>query len=95
MVNQPKEVGFYESGIEVSEDAFYKNEAFWEKNRHDTLTSTEKDVFNMIDSVKNLPTVKTLVEVVEIAVFGYLPIGKIDVGPYIFIYKHIIIHIYY
>jgi len=88
IVNQPKALEFYEGGIEVSEEAFLKDMSYWETHRHDTLTSTEKDVFNMIDSVKNLPTVRTLVDVVELAVYGYQPIGKIDLGPYIFLYKY-------
>jgi hypothetical protein len=88
IVNQPKDLEFYEGGIEVSEEAFLKDMSYWEKHRHDTLTSTEKDVFNMIDSVKNLPTVRTLVDVVELAVYGYQPIGKVDLGPYIFLYKY-------
>ena len=88
VVNQPKELSFYESGIGVSDDAYYKGESFWEENRHDTLTSTEKDVFKMIDSVKNLPTVRTLVDIVELAVYGYQPVGKFDIGPYLFVYKY-------
>ena len=87
IVNKPEDLEFYEGGIHIEEDAYRKTAEFWEENRHDTLTSTEKDVFNMIDSVKNLPSVRTLVDVVELAVYGYQPLGKFDIGPYIFLYK--------
>jgi len=88
VVNQPKEMSFYKGGIEAAEDAYDKDETFWDENRHDTLTPAEKEVFHMIDSVKNLPTVKTLVDIIELAVYGYQPIGKFDIGPYIFLYKN-------
>jgi len=88
VVNQPKDIKFYQSGISVDPEAYLKDDKFWEENRHDTLTSTEKEVYHMIDSVKNLPTVRTLVDVIEFIVYGYQPVGKFDLGPYIFLYNN-------
>ncbi len=88
VVNAPKSSSFYKEGISVLEDAYNKDDQYWKEHRHDTLTSTELEVFGMIDSIKNLPTIRTLVDIVELVVYGYQPVGKVDIGPYIFLYKY-------
>lgn len=40
----------------------------------------------MIDSVRNLPTVKTYVEILNIVVNGYKKAGPVDIGPYVLAY---------
>src|SRR5690606_17789745 len=40
----------------------------------------------MIDSVREIPAVKTYVEIVNIALNGYKTVGKIDLGPYPYTY---------
>lgn len=75
---------FYEQKIEVEEDAQNYTKEFWEKSRHDSLTQEEKYVYSMVDSVKKVPTLKTLAELADIAVNGYYSIGMFDVGPYIY-----------
>ena len=87
VVNEPKDPEFYKEGITVLEDAYIKDDEFWDKNRHDTLTPAEKNVYLMIDSVKNIPTIRSLVDIVELVVYGYQEVGKVDIGPYIFLYK--------
>ncbi|MES2730955.1 MAG: DUF5686 family protein [Bacteroidota bacterium] len=88
VVNQPKEVDFYDVPIEVAEDSKMYEDGFWDQNRHDPLTDDEKKVFVMIDSIKNVPVVKTYVEVFNILVNGYKTVGKVDIGPYLFTYAH-------
>jgi hypothetical protein len=59
---------------------------YWEQNRHDSLTPTEQNVYIMIDSIRNLPVVKSYIEIVNIVVNGYKKVGKVDVGPYVLAY---------
>lgn len=86
VVNQPKEPRFYERPIELAEDAQVSNEQYWKDNRHDTLTTTEQNVYKMIDTIRNIPVVKTYIEVANIAINGYKRVGKIDIGPYLYSY---------
>ncbi len=88
LINQPKEPAFYDTPIEVAEDSRTQDEGYWAQNRHEPLTEDEKKVFVMIDSIKNIPIVKTYVEIAEIIVNGYKKVGKVDVGPYIFSYAY-------
>ena len=87
IVNDPKPPEFYQEGITVLDGAYDKDEAFWDENRHDTLTPAEKNVYKMIDSIKNIPTIRSLVDIIELVVYGYQEVGMFDIGPYIFLYK--------
>jgi len=86
--NEVKPVSFYEQPVEVNENAQINDESFWGKARHDTLTTAEKNVYRMIDTVRALPVVKTYVEVADILVNGYKKFGKYDVGPYLLAYAY-------
>ena len=47
------------------------------------FSETEKNVYRMIDTLKNIPVVKTYTDIIKILVDGYYTVGKIDVGPYL------------
>jgi hypothetical protein len=85
-INQPREVKFYDIPLELAEDAREKVDGYWDKNRHDSLTSTEKNIYVMIDSVRQIPAVKTYVEVLNIVINGYKKLGPVDAGPYVLAY---------
>lgn len=87
-VNHPESPDFYDQLLVVKEDAQLKDQKFWEEHRHDSLSASDKYVYSMIDSMKNVPLVKTYTEILNIAVNGYKKAGKIDVGPYLFAYAY-------
>ncbi|MGB3618485.1 MAG: DUF5686 family protein [Catalinimonas sp.] len=86
VVNDPKEVRFYDQRVELAADAQRAEPDFWQTHRHDSLTPTEVAVYEMIDTIRNLPVVKTYVEIVDVIVNGYSKWGKLDVGPYLYTY---------
>ena len=86
IVNKPQQDSFYEERVVVQQDAQNSDATYWNTHRHDTLTETEKNVYQMIDTLRNLPVVKTYVEIADIAFNGYKKVGKIDIGPYIYLY---------
>lgn len=88
VINQPKDAKFYEDKLEVSEDATEQSDAFWEEKRHEQQTEGDKKIAHMIDTLNNLPVVKTWVEWVNIIVSGYKRVGKVDIGPYAFLYGY-------
>lgn len=86
-VNKPRSPKFFDQKLQVNEDALVNNGVeYWNQHRHDSLTDTEKNVYLMIDTVKNLPVVKTYVEIANIAINGYKKVGKFDIGPYSYAY---------
>lgn len=84
IVNQPKIPSFYEREILMEEDARqYEQEEYWDTLRHEPLSETEKSVYRMIDTLQNIPVVKTYTDIIKIVVNGYYTMGKINFGPYI------------
>lgn len=83
-INQPKDDKFYSltENLVVAEDAFEKNEDFWDKNRHDTLSKNEKQIYHMVDTLQSLPVYKTWIDVLQIFVTGYKVKGNFEYGPY-------------
>jgi hypothetical protein len=88
VVNQPKEGKFYDLGITVADDVVEQDPAYWNAHRHDSLTQTERNVYQMIDTIRNLPVVRSYVEVANILINGYKRVGKIDFGTYSFLYAN-------
>ena len=87
-VNEPHDPKFYEETLVLKEDALTKSDEYWNENRHEQVTEGDLKVMKMIDTLNNLPVVKTWVEWVNIIVSGYKRIGPIDIGPYAFVYGY-------
>ncbi len=88
-VNDVKDPEFYQHPIIVAEDFRLNNtDEFWENKRHEPLSPTEMSVYRMIDTLRNIPIVKTYTEIINIAINGYKKVGKIDVGPYLSLYAN-------
>lgn len=88
VVNEPKPVKFYETRLELAEDASQFDEEFWNTHRHEQISESEKRVYRMVDTLRNLPVIKSWVEYVDIAVNGYKDFGKLEVGPYALFYGY-------
>ncbi|HYG17530.1 MAG TPA: DUF5686 family protein, partial [Ohtaekwangia sp.] len=84
MVNRPHEASFYQHPIVMAEDArLNEDQQHWDSLRHEPLSETEKNVYKMIDTLQQIPVVKTYTDIVKIVVNGYYDAGKIFLGPYI------------
>lgn len=84
VVNKPYDVAFYERPIQIKEDArMYQDEKYWDTLRHEPLSATEVSVYKMIDTLRNIPVVKTYTDIIKIALNGYVTAGRLDVGPYL------------
>jgi hypothetical protein len=90
VINKPKEDEFYEGAenIIVADDVNEKTDEFWDENRHDTLTENELVIYHMIDTLENLPIVKTYVDVITTILSGYKILGPVELGPYFSMYSY-------
>ncbi len=88
---RPLEADFYKERRTIAPDSKELNEIYWEKNRHDSLTQQEKQIFQMVDTIKKLPIVRSYVEVIDILINGYKRFDKWSLGTYIntFAYNNI------
>ena len=81
-VNAPYEDRFYQLPVVMSEDVREDSEDYWSTIRHDSLSSTEVNVYRMIDTLKTDPFIKNVSSLSKFAVNAYHPVGFIDIGPY-------------
>jgi hypothetical protein len=89
VVNEPKEISFYNRLIERAEESsLEKDSNFWISKRPEAFTNIERKMFNMVDSIKNLPAIQNYIDVVRLVVEGYKRIGGFDWGPYVFLYGY-------
>lgn len=81
-VNEDKPNDFYSSKftVELTDDAKNKSEEYWHHHRHDTLSTQEKKVLEMIDTLNNLRIFKLTKNLMYMSNTAYYPIGKIEIG---------------
>lgn len=83
ILNQKKPPEFFDVQIEREYESTERDSNYWDTLRTEPFTTTEKQMFTMIDSVKNLPAVKTYLDIVRLILEGYYRINKVDIGPYL------------
>jgi len=82
VVNKPHPDALYE-GIteEGSYEAKHQSEAFWQQYRPDTLTTAEAKTYHNIDSLKNMPSFKRVMDIATLLLAGYKGFDWFEVGP--------------
>jgi hypothetical protein len=89
-VQQPRELTFYDQPFATAPDALKIPAGFWEQHRPDTLSAQEARTLTVLDSMGKLPSVRTFLEVADLLVNGYQPVGKrelVELGPILYTYN--------
>jgi hypothetical protein len=55
--------------------------AYWEMNRHIPLTKTEKGIYSNVDSIKQIPAFKPMMDVIMLLATDFYPFKKAEIGP--------------
>jgi hypothetical protein len=85
-INQQHDDSFYDIATDKQEEENgVVSKTYWDSVRTEPFSSVEKQMMNMIDSVQNVPVVKTYVDVIRLITEGYYRKGKLDFGPYVFL----------
>ncbi|PTQ95591.1 carboxypeptidase-like protein [Mucilaginibacter yixingensis] len=84
----PPEV--FKEPLTMANDVTNKDESYWTTNRPEPLTDVDKKVYKMIDTVKNLPIVRTYADIAAMLINGYYRPGnsKFSFGPYLYTYSY-------
>ncbi|WP_298892373.1 DUF5686 and carboxypeptidase-like regulatory domain-containing protein [uncultured Psychroserpens sp.] len=75
---------FYDEEVyNYNEDAYNRDDEFWEKNRMESLNKDEKGVYKMLDTLKTVKKFKRLYNLGSILASGYIevPSLNLDIGP--------------
>jgi hypothetical protein len=84
----PDEVSKLRTNTYVEEDSILKNNDYWTKNRGIALTEEEDNIYDMVDSVKQIPMYKTIYGMAELLFNYYYVVGPVEIGPYYTFYSH-------
>lgn len=87
-ITDPKPLKFYEKDITKSEGYKDQKDSFWQQNRHGKLTDMEEKVYNTVDSIREMPVVKSYTKVIKALVEGYWDVGPVEFGPYLSLYAN-------
>ena len=81
-IDQPKPDTFYTGEAVVTPDSSQKRgEEYFDKHRHGELTTSEKGVYQMVDSVQKVPAFRHTVNLLELLFAGYKDFGPFEIGP--------------
>ena len=72
----------------VEDGANQKDENYWAESRHEGLTEKERNIYQMVDSIKEVPVFKTITNTVEMFIGGYYPVKWWEFGPYFKFLSH-------
>jgi hypothetical protein len=97
--NQPHESSFYDGPApaplsreaptaQPSPDSSAPSQGYFDQHRPDTLTLSERQTFAVLDSARELPSVRNVLDWVELFVNGYKRVGMWDIGPILSTYAH-------
>jgi len=78
----PKPASFFGGKeVVVEQGADAKTDEFWVKNRLDTLSKAEADIYKNIDSLQTIPSFRRTMDIATLLLAGYKNFGWFEVGP--------------
>ena len=86
--NNLKDNKFYANEVFLAEDFSNFDPGYWDKVRPINLTPEQLKTVQVIDTLVEIPRVKSYVEFVKLATTGYWRRGKVDLGPYLYSYAY-------
>ena len=73
--------------ISVDKDAVTKDAQYWKSARPIELQPREKNIYLMVDSIKNVRLYRSAAEYIHMFYYGYRDLGNIELGPYYYLYS--------
>ncbi|TGE16127.1 DUF5686 and carboxypeptidase-like regulatory domain-containing protein [Hymenobacter elongatus] len=79
--NHLRDPAFYDRPVETALNANQIPKDFFDKNRPDSLSAADQVTLAVLDSVRELPSVRSVLDLAEILINGYKRVGPVDLGP--------------
>ncbi len=81
-INEPVNEVIFKGPEKIEKpDPASNSEGYWESNRYDPLSKSEKGIYTTIDSIKKIPAFKRSMNLITLLTTGFLNLGKIEIGP--------------
>ncbi len=78
----PTEIVNMPTNLKVEEGALNQREEFWSEARPFELTPKEAGIYQMVDSIQQVPMYKTFIDIIDMFVNYYYTVGYWEFGPY-------------
>lgn len=76
---------FNENALQITilnDSAEIRSKEYWNEARHEKLTDKEQEIYEMVDSIKNVPIFNTMSDIIIMLANGYYVTGNYEIGPY-------------
>ncbi|MBS1446517.1 MAG: carboxypeptidase-like regulatory domain-containing protein [Odoribacter sp.] len=78
----PEEVLKLDNNVIISRDVLKNDEQYWDTVRPYELSVKEKQIYGMVDSVKNVPLYQNIYTIISTILGGYYDTKYVGIGPY-------------
>lgn len=78
----PTEIQKLDNDVIINKDVLQSDENYWQSVRPYELSEKEQNIYNMVDSIKNVPLYKNIYDIIQTALLGYYNTKYIGFGPY-------------
>lgn len=81
-VDIPQEIVKLDNDVIMDENVLKNDESYWQSVRPYELSEKEQNIYNMVDSIKNVPLYRNIYDMINTILFGYYQTDKLEWGPY-------------
>ena len=78
----PAEVLKLDNNVVISRDVLKNDESYWDSIRPFALSDKEKQIYGMVDSIKNVPLYHNIYTLLSTVLGGYYDTKYVGIGPY-------------
>ena len=78
----PESVQKLDNNVIITRDVLKNDETYWDTVRPYALSVREKEIYGMVDSIKNVPLYQNIYTIVTTILGGYYDTKYIGIGPY-------------
>ncbi len=78
----PEEVQKLDNNVIIDKNVLKNDETYWDSVRPYALSAQEKNIYGMVDSIKNVPLYQNIYTVITTILGGYYETKYIGFGPY-------------
>lgn len=78
----PKEVLKMDNDVIIHSDVLKNDDKYWDTIRPFELSAKEKQIYNMVDSIKNVPLYQNIYTIISMICGGYYDTEYVEWGPY-------------
>ncbi|MES2006275.1 MAG: DUF5686 family protein [Bacteroidota bacterium] len=82
LIDQKLATNAQKEEVIVSENARDKDKQFWNDQRHEDLSTNEKKVYQMMDTIKTIPAFIKYTKALTFIFDGHKKFGNIEIGPW-------------